>query len=1246
MDSQVKIRGFRIELDEVNSVILSHKSVSRSTVTVVSGEDGGSELTAFVVCDAELTSTIIIDHIRTRLPEYMIPGRVLIVPEFPITSNGKVDVKKMIHSFLNKPSAPVAEPGTSIENTIMQVWRGQFPHEILGIDTDYFSCGGDSIRAIRLCNLLAESLGTRIPVAEIYANPTIRKQANYFQKIKSATTDTQKASSQEIEKLQLDFLTANGLSVLKNDWEDAYPLSEIQKGMFFHQLRSNDGTYIDQFVYQFALEGFDKKIFAAALHHLVQSHPMMRTTVDLHSDPPFQIVHRHIDIDKKIRFLDTTDLDKSASQKFIEKDIETDLLAVSDSSTPGLWRMSGYQMSDSTQLLVLTFHHGIMDGWSNSAFMSDLHSAYQSMKNKKPFHVKINGSYKDHVREELAIINDEKSHQYWKHYLRGFQRVRLPLTKSTVTRSRAAQNYSIGIPDAMKQGIEKLSASLSIHPQFLYFTAFIKLIQLTTNTNDITVGYVLHSRPEVADADRIIGCFLNTVPYRVTLSPSDNLNDILRKTKEIMTDLRRFGKYPLSKIRTVDIGESSKQNPFFDIIFNYTSFHVYEGLESELDFRTATISNKYSTNTAFDFSLSDNSDQTHAVIGSWANYNGNDLQRIGDYYLRILDALISGNYNAQNQDLIGEDELQRLMIDFNDTSVPYSFESITTLIANSAGKFRKHIALVDADASYTYEELMQRGDELASFMTHRGGVAKGDVVAVMSGRSALTIVAMVAVWKCGAIYLPIDAFATLERIKLMLSLSLPKLVLYDTDDVPESSSDFRFVYLKDRHQPTQKNNAHVDLHPHDIAYIIFTSGSTGTPKAVPVDHAALLNLCFWHNDVFEVNEHSRATQYANIGFDAAIWEVVPYLIQGATIYMVTEGTKKNVPMLGQFLGVNRISHTFLPTPVLDSYSELADLLPPMIKILTGGDALKSYNGVHELYNNYGLTESAVVSTSVRIRAGDTISIGRPIHNTTLYILSENGQILPQDVIGEIYIGGSGLTNSLPGSAGFEGKFITNPYGKGLLFRTGDLGRLMSDGRVAFYGRADFQIKLHGLRFEPEEIEGLLSKMEVSSVAAKLIVDAHGNKRLVAFYTSPQPIKASTFRTFLGQYLPASLIPTSYVQLEKMPITDNGKIDRTKLHFDADVHHQEKKDDKIADEIASIMSTILKQPTVRHAENFFEAGGNSLKSLKLMEQLERQFELRFNISDIYNCATPADLAELVRERSAPEEKKIAIREFEM
>ena len=575
-------------------------------------------------------------------------------------------------------------------------------------------------------------------------------------------------------------------------------------------------------------------------------------------------------------------------------------------------------------------------------------------------------------------------------------------------------------------------------------------------------------------------------------------------------------------------------------------------------------------------------------------------------------------------------------------------KSISEAVAARAAENPAALAVVTSTSTLTYEELEQRANQLANYLIDLG-VRKEAIVAICLERSFESIISALAVLKAGGAYLPLDPKLPIERFKYIMKDARPQMLITKSlVPVEFDSCSLKVIDLR-----ADEAGPHDSIAPSSaaatkdqLAYVIYTSGSTGKPKGVEITVGNLQNLISWHQSEFKITASDRASHLAAVGFDAAVWEVWPYLTAGASLYLPDEATRLSPEALRDWVVTNEITISFVPTTLAESLIDLEWPQQTALRfLLTGADTLHrrpTRELPFELVNNYGPTECTVVATSGRVRNGqcsDLPTIGRPIANTCVYLLDEDVREVPLGEVGEIYIGGANVGRGYLNAFELTNeRFIRDPFSvdpDARLYRTGDLARRCADGDIAYVGRVDEQIKINGYRIEPAEIEAALDRHP--AIASSIVARSSNcaDTRLTAYVTltnGTAPL-VTDLRDFLKSFLPQYMVPTVFVKIDSLPLTTNGKVDRKALP--APDEHNRLVDDvfvaprtPIENRMAEILCALFKVKEVGVNDNFFLLGGHSLLGAQMLTKIRNVFGIDLPLRAVFDAPTIAALSSAV------------------
>lgn len=1253
IDDQVKFRGFRIELGEIENLLQQREDLESAAVLLFKSEDGESKLVAYCAAKEDPGKREIQKWLETRLPPYMIPGQIVHMDELPLNANGKIDKKALLKAGIpaGEASGEAEGPRNAVEQELVGLWKELLGLSELSICDNYFTIGGDSIKAIKLVNALNQTMGLSLGVKDLFQYQDIAALAEHIQSESAQKRGPKEDFGAEmVASAKADILADPSLSALLPDgWEDFYPLSDIQQGMIFHNLLDQEsGVYHVQILFQFRDDAFELERYRTAFSLLLEKHEILRTSFHLDGfSEPIQVVNalEHMSYDLPLE--DISEMDYASQQSHINAFLAADRQVPFELQKAGLWRIRFYKTATGQYTFLWIFHHAILDGWSDASFMKEfINTAYQLRTD--PTHVPraLKASYKDFVIDQINTRNSLKIQNWWREKMEGYARLPLPLqhAPNQAPQSNHKRSYSKELDPALQESLVELSRQSQVNIKDIFVSAFAWLLKLSTGQEDIVFGLLTHGRPEMEDGDRITGCFLNSVPLRLQFPRMARLGEMLKRTSKLMSELKSYDKLSLLRICDLIGEDSSRSNPIFDVFFGYLDFHVYEEAAEESEVKQSDIAEHAVTNTLLDFVVQWRAGRIRTLINASEElYEEHELARLTHWFTRILESMVADlKTELDHAEVLEATEVEQLLHAFN--PAPVASPLASTLPEQFRAIVAEHEdapAVVFQGHCLSYVELDRRSNQVAHFL-RKAGVVPDSIVGISMDRSPEILVAILGVVKAGGAYLPIDPNYPSERISYMVQDSgLEWLLIDKAENAISLDGGEHSVQQIEIHAPVIQSSPDQALAvvsgPRSLAYVIYTSGSTGKPKGVQIEQRSLLNLCHWHQDVYQVDSNSRATMYAGIGFDACVWEIWPYLLSGACLYPVEEALKLELGALAEFYKRHEITHTFLPTAICEQLSLAQDLeMPESLWLLTGGDKLQHVDlDRFNVVNNYGPTEFTVVGTALPLRENkwaNVLPIGKPVTNSKAYVLDDSGQLLPIGVPGELHLAGLGLARGYLNKPNLTSeKFIHNRQTGERMYRTGDMVRWLPDGNLQFLGRKDKQIQIRAYRVELGEIEHHLQRSGLVREATLTIADdsSAGGAGIFAHVVPNADYEEAALLEWLGRFLPEYMLPRAILTHAAFPLTPNDKIDRKALQAAVGMHSLSKvsfEPPRGAQEeaLAQCWRELLHREEIGRSDNFFGLGGDSIKAIQLSSKL-RERGLQFNIRDLYAYPTLAGLA---------------------
>jgi amino acid adenylation domain-containing protein len=726
---------------------------------------------------------------------------------------------------------------------------------------------------------------------------------------------------------------------------------------------------------------------------------------------------------------------------------------------------------------------------------------------------------------------------------------------------------------------------------------------------------------------------------------SETCAALISRVHHKLVEMKNYEGLSVLEIASIHNKQLSFGNPFFDMIFNYLDYHTFQSMEADPAAAESTapavnITNYGRTNTHFDFSI--NVTGGNYVMGLRLTKKlrcGFSAEKAGRLYFRILEYFIgSSQQDLGGMDFVSGDEKRRLLHGFNDTKLDFGADgTLVGLFHEQVLKTPDATALVTAGASYTYRQLNECANQFASYLGENYHVRTDERVGILLERSEWMVIALLGVLKSGAAYVPMDTEYPQERIDYLVRTSQCRVVI-------DEKELRKFLAVQDSYSgknPVQQPR------PGNLSYVIYTSGSTGQPKGVMIEHRNAHAFIQWCRREFDETRYDLVLAVTSICFDLSIFEIFYPLSIGKKIRVLPSALA-----IPEYLNTGeRLLLNTVPSVIGALLAAKADLGSVTILNMAGEPIPRKYISQldcerMEVRNLYGPSEYTTYTTNYRITSDASILIGQPIANTQVYIVSENMHLQPIGVAGEIVIGGVGLARGYLNDAALTAsKFIAHPFNEGeRAYKTGDLGRWLPDGNIEFIGRKDDQVKVRGYRIELGEIEWAVqgyAGIEAAVVVAR--PNREGEKELVAYTVSAQPLNTHDLRVFLGTRLPAYMIPAHYVQLQALPLTPNGKVDRRRLpdpialDMETGVEYVEPRNET-EEMLVEIWKEILGREKIGVKDNFFELGGHSLKAMKLLAKIHKKFDVKLKLEEMFTKTTIEDMGrEITRETWARKEK---------
>jgi len=1218
-DSQVKIRGYRVELGEIESVLSGHPQVSAAAVVLRGDPHGTGRLIAFVKLLSDPSGQTLREWLAEILPEYMVPSEIHVLETLPLNANGKID-RPALHVF--QPAAierPSVEP-TATQEILLGIWRETFDTPAIAIDDKFFELGGDSLLSVQIVSRIWSAFSFEIAIDDIFDLQTIEA-------ISSLIDSAQKTAPSPVARVIQSAPRTGPL-----------PLSFSQQRLWFlSQLEETAAYNLSSAI---RIEGplLHERI-EAALSEIVRRHEILRTTFPGLNGLPSQHIEPHAPV--SLSLLEASSEDEAADQ------IQFLAAQPFDVATGPLFRAVLYRVRSDLHILGLAMHHIIWDAWSSGILVREFTSLYQGAHLPE-----LSIQYADYAlwqHEQLQSPAIQQQLEEQKAALQGApDQIELPADHPRPhIQTFAGDAVTFRIDSEVMQPLRSLAQESSVTPFMLLLSAYALLLSRYSSQTDIVIGSPVANRT-APESEPLIGFFVNTVAFRISLEGNPVFRDLLAKVKQVALEGYARQQVPFEQI--VDALQPERnlsRTPVFQVMFAY---------ETEPEAAAAipglTVSSiPLGTQTAkFDLTLYMQDTGSHiegTLEFNAALFDRSTIELMAGHLSILLEGIAADpNAPIDTLPLLSPEERRVVTRTWNQTQIEYPDTPVHTLFEQHARENPRAIAATIEDNSLTYGELNLRSNKVARQLLDLG-VTPGTLVGVSMERSLEMIVALLAILKAGGAYVPIDPEYPNERLSFMLQNSQVALLLTQQHIAPAlPPSAARLIVLSPEPPDLAfAENPSPGVGPDHTAYMIYTSGSTGHPKGALNSHRALTNRLLWMQDAYRLTPQDIVLQKTPFSFDVSVWEFFWPLLSGAGIVFAKPGGHRESDYLVDLIGTARITTLHFVPSMLRAFLEepWAGRCTSLKRVICSGEALpldlqQKFFGVlsAELHNLYGPTEAAIDVTFWQCRPEDarrTIPIGRPIANAQIYIVDKSLQPAPIGVPGELLIGGTPVGQGYFGAPELTAaKFIPDQLGddpEARLYRTGDLARFTSDGVIEFLGRLDHQVKVRGFRIELGEIEETLRTHPQVRDCVVVAKTEASSARLIAYIaTDARPSFAEELRAFLKGILPGYMVPSTFVLLEVLPLLPNGKINRKALPepsaaSDSPTRAQPPSTprEKV---LASIWCDVLQLPAVDVNANFFELGGDSILSLQVVARAN-QAGVHITARQLFQHQTIAELA---------------------
>ncbi|MDA3664239.1 amino acid adenylation domain-containing protein [Mycobacterium xenopi] len=1237
-DEQVKIRGYRIELGEIQAALAALDGVEQAVVTAREDRPGDKRLVGYVTGTADPAE--VRRQLAEQLPDYMVPAAVVVLDTLPRTPTGKLDKRALPTpeyadtDRYRPPSSPTEEILAGIYAQILGLAR-------VGADDSFFDLGGDSLSAMRLVAAVNAGLDAGLSVRTVFETPTVAQLAG-----------------------RIGVEAAGRLEPLRPVPRPAVvPLSFAQQRLWFlEQLHGPSPIYTLAVALRLCGH-LDAEALGQALADVVARHESLRTVFPAVDGMPRQEVVAPERADFGWQRVDAASWPASQLDHAIDAAVRHSFDLASEIPL----RAKLFVVTEDEHVLVAVVHHIAADGWSTSLLVRDLGIAYAARcAGRAPAWDPLAVQYADYTlwqREQLGDLDDPDSQlasqlAYWQHSLAGLpEQLVLPTDRPypPVADYRGAR-VAVDWPAELQQRVGRVAREHKASSFMVIQAALALLLAKLSATADVAVGFPIAGRRDPA-LDELVGFFVNTLVLRVDVAGNPTTGQLLAQVRARSLAAYEHQDVPFELlVERLNPARSLTHHPLVQVMLAWQNNTPAELSLGEVQASPLPVH----ANTArmdLTFSLAERWTKTGepAGIGGLVEFRTDVFDAasiealIERFKTTVLALTADPSRRLSSIDLLDDTEHAYLDVWANRAALTRPAPapvSIPEAFAVQVDRHPQAVALTYGGASLTYRELDEAANRLAHLLAARG-VGPGQRVALLFSRSAEAIVAILAVLKTGAAYVPIDPAHPPARVAFLLDDAAP-IAAITTAELADrlDGHDLLVVDVDDPAVAAQPRTALPVPAADDLAYLIYTSGTTGVPKGVAITHRNVIQLL--ESVDGELASRQVWSQWHSYAFDVSVWEIFGTLLRGGRLVVVPDAVVRAPAEFHALLVGEQVS-VLSQTPSAFYALQSADALSPergrqlkLRAVVFAGEALEPprlrtwldhHPGSPRLINMYGTTETTVHASFREISAADADStaspIGVPLANLGFFVLDGWLRPVPAGVVGELYIAGAGLGCGYWRRSGLTAsRFVACPFGGPgqRMYRSGDLVRWGADGQLTYLGRADEQVKIRGYRIELGEIQAAIAGL--AGVQQAVVIareDRPGDKRLVAYVTGV--VDPAAIRDQLAQRLPAYMVPVAVVALEALPLTVNGKLDKRALpapaYADSDRYRAPSTP---AEEIlAGIYARVLGLPRVGVDDSFFDLGGDSLSAMRLVAAVNTSLDAGLSVRTVFEAPTVAQLA---------------------
>ncbi|MBZ5494476.1 MAG: amino acid adenylation domain-containing protein [Acidobacteriia bacterium] len=1253
IDQQVKLRGYRIELGEIEAVLQQHAAVGQAVVLVREDNPGDARLTAYVVkhTGESLSPSGLREYISNKLPEYMVPSAFVLMEKLPLTANGKVDRRALPMPGGERPALEQSyvAPATATEKLLSSILAEVLHINRVGVQDSFFDLGGNSLLAAQVISRVGKTCHVSLPLRSFFDRPVLADLAQYVEAAQRQASSGQAPSIGPVSRGQ------------------DIPLGFSQERIWFlHLLDPSSIAYHAQATLQIS-GPLKVPALERSLTEMVKRHEIFRTTFIEKDGRPIQIIHEPLPASFTIIHL-LKNADGSTGET-PEKIIQNELAKPFDVSQLPLIRWILISFSEDEHLLVHVEHHFLHDGWSFNVFLGELLELYRAFAADQPSPLlPLRFQFADFALWQREFLHSDEAQaqlSYWKEQLAGSP----PISELPTDHPRPnVQTFHGGLLRVplnaeLARSLHLFSNQEDVSLFVVMMSSFFVLAYHYTRQSEFCVGTSMANRHR-PETEGLLGMLVNNVVLRAQTMPNASLHGLLSHVRELTFEAYENQDVPFQDVvQALNITRNLSINPLFQTMFNFHNSPLSVPEIPELKLKLQEALGNGTAKFDLGIVVIPASPQRLRLNPEWDKdalvmlweYNTDlfeeaTIWRMIGHYQQILLCMIANPQQRISEICLLTENDRRALAEWNQTGKDVPFDKcVHELFSLQACQTPELPALLYGQQTMAYSYLNKKANQMAHYLRKQGIHPEVRVGMCMERRPEMMVV-MLGILKAGGAYVPLDVNYPAPRLQYMVQDAELKLLL-TTQDVRERltgiTGDWICVdQLWDEIGQENDQDFESGVRPENLAYVIYTSGSTGRPKGVGVEHRSIVRLVKRTNYV-ELGEEDVFLQLAPVSFDAATFEIWGSLLNGCRL-TVYPGEVPSLEDLGQVIEKSGATVLWLTAGL---FHQMVDTqlgrLKGVRQLLAGGDVLSTAHVCRALaeleetclINGYGPTENTTFSCCYRMKVADasqldgTVPIGSPITNSQAYVMDEETGCnpMPIGIPGEMCVGGVGLARGYLNRPELTAeRFVPNPFsesGGERLYRTGDRVRWRGDGTLEFLGRIDHQVKVRGYRIELGEIESImLEHPDVMQAVVVLRKEGNGETFLAAYFVSRnEKVNGDMLHLFLQQKLPGYMVPTSYIELDELPLTSNGKVDRGALpdpKRDSESHRSPR--NRQEELLCRIFAQVLSLERVSIDDDFFALGGHSLMAMRVVSQVRKAFGTNISIRTIFDAPTVLQL----------------------